>query len=114
MCVLALPHVSAVFRSLLLPLALDLACTGRSNRCSTGLYRKPDTVHVGPVGVLALPPDVDTRELAAMVADAQEFATEWAELRAVLQNRLHGRCLRSPLQASSCCLTSGVLSPHQA
>ena len=94
--------------SLLLQEARHWPCTGPFNRCGTGLCRKPDTVHVGPVGVLALPPDVDTRELAAMVADAQEFATEWAELRAVLQNRLHGRCLRSPLQVSSFCLTSGV------
>lgn len=75
-------------------------CTGPCIKFCTGPCRKPDTVHVGPVGVLALHPDVDTRELAAMIADAQEFATEWAELRAVLQNRLHGRCLRSPLQVS--------------
>ena len=71
------------------------------NKCCTGICRNPDTVHVGPVGVLALHPDVGTRQLAAMIADAQEFASEWAELRAVLQNRLHGRCLRSPLQVSS-------------
>lgn len=55
-------------------------------------------MHVGPVGVLALPPNVTRPMLEAMLADAREFVADWLEMRPVFQHRLFGQCLRAPLQ----------------
>ena len=52
---------------------------------------------VGGVGVLALDGHVTAPRLAAMLAEAREFAAEWRELRGLHQARLQGRVLRAPL-----------------
>ena len=65
---------------------------------------------MGAAGVLAIPADVDSGQVLAMIGDAREFAAEWAELRAVLRNRLHGYCLRAPLKVG--CLPSPDSTSH--
>lgn len=52
---------------------------------------------VGGVGVLALDSQISPARLAAMLAEAREFAAEWRELRGLHQTRLQGRVLRVPL-----------------
>lgn len=42
---------------------------------------------VGPLGLVALVPEVTPRALAEGVAEAEAFARDWAELRAVSRNR---------------------------
>ncbi|KAL4428086.1 hypothetical protein ABPG75_002175 [Micractinium tetrahymenae] len=53
---------------------------------------------VGGIGVLALDRHISAARLAAMLAEAREFAAEWRELRGLHQSRLQGRVLRVPLQ----------------
>ncbi|DBA70641.1 TPA: hypothetical protein ACH3X2_012024 [Trebouxia sp. C0005] len=60
--------------------------------------RSASSVHVGPVGVLALPAHVTRPVLEVMLSDAREFVAEWLEMRPVFQHRLFGQCLRPPLQ----------------
>ena len=62
------------------------------------LCRTADSVHVGPAGVLALPPHITRTMLQAMLAEARDFVAEWQEMRPVFQHRLFGQCLRPPLQ----------------
>ena len=66
--------------------------------------RDEEKVHFGQAGLLALPSWVSAPVLAQWVQEARDFAAEWAELRPLHQNKLAGRCLRSPLQvmAFSC------------
>ena len=63
------------------------------------LRRVDGRPHVGAAGVLALDTGVTRVQAAGWIAEAREFAAEWAELRAVFQSRLFGVCVRSPLQA---------------
>ncbi|PRW44334.1 DNA annealing helicase and endonuclease ZRANB3 [Chlorella sorokiniana] len=56
---------------------------------------------VGTVGVLALDGHVTPARLAAMLAEAREFAAEWRELRGLHQARLQGRVLRVPLDKAA-------------
>ena len=60
--------------------------------------RTASSVHVGPAGVLALPPHVTRPVLETMLADACEFVADWLEMRPVFQHRLFGQCFRAPLQ----------------
>ena len=60
--------------------------------------RTADSVHVGPAGVLALPPHITRPTLEAMLTEARDFVAEWQEMRPVFQHRLFGQCLRPPLQ----------------
>ncbi|KAK9843831.1 hypothetical protein WJX81_008228 [Elliptochloris bilobata] len=60
--------------------------------------REDGCTHVGAAGVLALDAGVTRAQAAGWIAEAREFAAEWAELRAVFQSRLFGVCVRSPLQ----------------
>ena len=60
--------------------------------------RTADSVHVGPAGVLALPPHITRPILEAMLTEARDFVAEWQEMRPVFQHRLFGQCLRPPLQ----------------
>ena len=53
---------------------------------------------IAGVGVLALDRQLSAAKLAAMLAEARDFAAEWRELRGLHQSRLHGRVLRVPLQ----------------
>lgn len=63
-------------------------------------------MHVGPAGPLALDAAVTPDMLQAMLAEARDFVADWLELRPVFQHRLHGQCLRPPLQVM--CLLSVV------
>jgi hypothetical protein len=53
------------------------------------------------VGVVALDPGLGVGRLAAMLAEAHEFAAEWAELRSLFRSRLYNTVLRLPLQEVS-------------
>ena len=53
---------------------------------------------IAGVGVLALDRQLSAAKLAAMLAEARDFAAERRELRGLHQSRLHGRVLRVPLQ----------------
>lgn len=56
---------------------------------------------MGPAGVLAIPSEIPRQEVESMITEAQTFAGEWLELRAVIRNRLIGHCLQAPLQVYS-------------
>ena len=66
--------------------------------CMIVRCRTADSVHVGPAGVLALPPHITRPTLEAMLTEARDFVAEWQEMRPVFQHRLFGQCLRPPLQ----------------
>jgi hypothetical protein len=53
---------------------------------------------IAGIGVLALDRQLSAAKLAAMLAEARDFAAEWRELRGLHHSRLHGRVLRAPLQ----------------
>lgn len=53
---------------------------------------------MGAAGVLAVPLQYSRADVESMIQEARLFAAEWAELRAVHKNRLHGYCLRVPLK----------------
>ena len=53
---------------------------------------------IAGIGLLALDRQLSAAKLAAMLAEARDFAAEWRELRGLHQSRLHGRVLRVPLQ----------------
>lgn len=59
----------------------------------------PPSIFVPGVGIAALPTGVTPATLAAWLAEAREFLSEWRELRSVHQLRLAGRVLRAPLDA---------------
>lgn len=75
------------------------ALPGQVEECpraaSLGRQRRPAVV--GGIGVLALDRGISAARLAAMLAEAREFAAEWRELRGLHQSRLQGQVLRPPL-----------------
>lgn len=54
--------------------------------------------HVGPAGVLAIPPEFSRGDVEAMIEEARGFAAEYSELSAYHRNALCGYCLQAPLK----------------
>lgn len=65
-----------------------------------------DSITTTSAGVFALHADIREAQLRALLTEAQHFAAEWVELRAVHQHKLSGRLLRTPLQV--CCTKGGL------
>lgn len=62
--------------------------------------REAGKAYIGQAGLLAVPAEAGADEVEGWIQEARIFAAEWAELSAVTQNKLTGKCIRCPLQAS--------------
>jgi hypothetical protein len=56
---------------------------------------------LGQAGLVEVDASVTAGDVEGWIAEARAFAAEWAELPAVAQHKLTGKCVRCPLQARS-------------
>lgn len=92
---------------------MRLGLVGDERRGAAGC-RPPYRVKNSSIGVLGPGARLAGDDMRSLLQQAQEFAREWRELRAIVRSKLCGKLLRCPLEACpALSLPACLLVPSQ-